>query len=319
LPAAGDWRSLAGMSSDANDRVADRDHKYYIFDWDNNILHMPTKIHLERKTDEGNWVPHSVSTSLFAVIRRDAGRYRPPGGDWEKAFAEFRDIPVDGKSRFLEDTKDALDAIMAGRAKAGPSFNQFRKALIDGRLFAIVTARGHRPLSIRAGVRLFIDTVLTADEKRRMLRNLRGYLRCFEPERPPLNDAEVLDYYLDINKYHPITSPQFLEFMGGRPAGLSNQEAAKQFAIKDFVQHVIRIARQKGITRPISVGFSDDDKANVAAVEEYIRKELAREFGNVKFVVYDTSDPDCPSGRKVVVRGQLSLPLAEGGKVKSEQ
>ena len=24
--------------------------KYYMFDWDDNILHMPTRIHLERRT-----------------------------------------------------------------------------------------------------------------------------------------------------------------------------------------------------------------------------------------------------------------------------
>ena len=29
--------------------VGSRDFKYYIFDWDDNILHMPTRIHLEKK------------------------------------------------------------------------------------------------------------------------------------------------------------------------------------------------------------------------------------------------------------------------------
>ena len=31
----------------ANLGVAARDFKYYIFDWDDNILHMPTRIHME--------------------------------------------------------------------------------------------------------------------------------------------------------------------------------------------------------------------------------------------------------------------------------
>ena len=52
-----------------NYAVAERDLKYYIFDWDNNILHMPTLIHLERRTDRGDWVPHAVSTAVFSVIR----------------------------------------------------------------------------------------------------------------------------------------------------------------------------------------------------------------------------------------------------------
>ena len=85
---------------DTNTRVADRDLKYYIFDWDNNILHMPTRIHLERKTDAGEWIPHSVSTALFSVIRSDQEHYRQPGGVWENAFQEFRDIDVDDENVF---------------------------------------------------------------------------------------------------------------------------------------------------------------------------------------------------------------------------
>ena len=294
------------MVHSINYRVADRDLKYYIFDWDNNILHMPSRIHLERKTEDGSWVPHSVSTSLFAVIRGDTAHYRPPGGDWEKAFVEFRDVVTHSETRFLADTRAALDAIAADQQKGGPSFQTFKTAIIEGRLFAIVTARGHEPRSIRTGVKYFIERVLTEPEKKEMLRNLRGYLACFEPNYRLDTDEQVLDYYLDLNRYHPITSPQFKALMGAPADG---QETAKQFAIKDFVQHVIRIGREKGISKPISVGFSDDDMANVRAVQEYIRRELAREFPGVKFVVYDTSDPDGGAQHKIVVRGQLSLRL----------
>ena len=35
----------------ANLGVAARDFKYYIFDWDDNILHMPTRIHMEKLGD----------------------------------------------------------------------------------------------------------------------------------------------------------------------------------------------------------------------------------------------------------------------------
>ena len=35
--------------------VAKRDFKYYIFDWDDNILHMPTRIHLEKRQPDGTW------------------------------------------------------------------------------------------------------------------------------------------------------------------------------------------------------------------------------------------------------------------------
>jgi hypothetical protein len=123
-----------------------------------------------------------------------------------------------------------------------------------------------------------------------------------------MTDAEVVDYYLAFNRYHPVTSP---EFRAAAPTGASawSPERAKQLAIRDFVHHIVSVLRQTGTSRPVSIGFSDDDPGNVRAVEDYIRRELAREFPGVNFVVYDTSDPTIPAGRKVTVSGQMKLPL----------
>ena len=41
----------------------------YSFDWDDNILFMPTKIKLEKK-DGLNWVPINVSTEEFCRIKK---------------------------------------------------------------------------------------------------------------------------------------------------------------------------------------------------------------------------------------------------------
>lgn len=292
-----------------NYAVAERDLKYYIFDWDDNILHMPTNIHLEHRTADGQWVPHSVSTAVFSVIRSDTANYRPPGGSWENAFREFRDLDVDSENIFLRDTRTAIDRVVAGTEKAAPSFEKFRTTLLEGRIFAIVTARGHSPAVIRKGVEYFIATVLTPAERDTMLANLRGYIACFDPQKPIHNDQDVLHYYLEHNKYHGVMSPDFRNRMGQPPGASPNTETGKQFAIKDFVEHVIHIARERGLDKPISVGFSDDDEGNVVAVENYIRSALAKEFPAIKFVVYYTSDPDMPSGRKVVVRGQLGFDL----------
>ena len=293
-----------------NYAVADRDLKYYIFDWDDNILHMPTRIYLERRDAAGRWMPHAVSTAAFAVIRTDRENYRPPGGDWERAFSDFRDIDVEDENVFLRDTRDAIRRVREGRSRGAPSFERFRRVLVEGRLFAIVTARGHDPAVIRKGVEMFIENVLTEAEKRQMLSNLRGYMACYDPRHPRDSNADILDYYLRHNRYHGVMSPHFRKLMGGGPAGSPNTAAGKQFAIKDFVHHVIGIARTRGLDKPISVGFSDDDEHNVKAVESYILEELAREFPGVKFVVYYTTDPGTTSGRKVVVRGQLTLDLA---------
>ena len=56
-----------------------------------------------------------------------------------------------------------------------------------------------------------------------------------------------------------------------------------------------------------TLGFSDDDPHNVAAVRDYIERDLLRRFPAVKFCVYDTSDG--AGAHKMMISGQLELPL----------
>ena len=300
---------MSRHSQKVNLRVAERDFKYYIFDWDDNILHMPTRIHLEKRMPDGTWAPHTVSTAAFAVVRNQSDTYRAPGGVWENAFVEFQDYAGESESRFLRDTRAALEKVRAGETPPGPSFNTLRETLVEGRLLAIVTARGHKPESLKKAVRLFIDRVLSGDEREEMLSNLRGYRACFDGQTAFGTDEEEIAYYLSLNRYHAVTNPDFKRWL--KQAGESETtESAKRFAIRDFVEHVIRILSQTGgdsIRRPISVGFSDDDVGNVAAVEAYIQEALSRRFPGIKFCVYDTSDPALRDGRKVVVSGQLDF------------
>ena len=294
---------------DINYAVADRDLRYFIFDWDDNVLHMPTRIHLERRTEAGVWTPYSVSTALFSLIRNDTAQYRPPGGDWEEAFRDFRDVEIEEENVFLRDTREAIDRVVSGEALPAPSFATLKRVLTEGRLFAIVTARGHDPHVLQAGVRYFVDRIFTSAEKQAMLRNLRGYLEWLEPGHDTNSDTEVLDYYLSLNKYHGCMSPRFRALLREHNYEAAGTEEGKQFAIRDFVRYIIGILRERGVDKPISVGFSDDDEGNAQAVETFIEQELAREYPGVKFAVYYTNDPDLPAGRKVEVRGQLSLGL----------
>lgn len=293
-----------------NLRVVERDFKYYIFDWDDNILHMPTRIHLEKKMADGTWRPHMVSTAAFTVVRNDHEHFRPPGGVWEDAFVEFQDTDGESESLFLSDTRVSLGKVLSGEQPPGPSFETLRETLREGRLFAIVTARGHESDSLKKAVRLFIDMVLTPDERETMMANLRGYRACFDHMAAFGTDEEELEYYLALNRYHAVTSPAFKQRMAQESGTAASAENAKQFAIRDFIEHVVRILERSGsesLRRPISVGFSDDDLGNVKAVERYIQDELARRFPGIKFCVYDTSDPALADGRKVVVSGQLDF------------
>lgn len=303
--------------SDVNYDVATRDFKFYIFDWDDNILHMPTKIHLEQQDSAGDWHPVEVSTSVFALVRTDP-RYRMPPGGRAEAFREFQDVEDgSGDLSFIRDTRAALARVKAGE-KPGPSFETLRKTLREGRIFAIVTARGHEPETLREAVKIFIDEVLTPDERTAMMRSLRGYRWWLDKMTDFGTDEEELDYYLSMCRYHAVTNPGFFEQLksdddfGGRyemASGSERPELAKEFAIRDFVEHVFHVLKRTGgLGRSVSVGFSDDDAGNVRAVSNYIKEELVKRFQGFKFVVYDTSDPSLDRGRKVTVAGQLALP-----------
>ena len=210
------------------------------------------------------------------------------------------------------DFADRTHAYWAGEGveKQPPSFNTFRRILREGRIFAIVTARGHDPATLRKGVEMFIERILSDAEKAEMVRNLRGWIVCYEGEdaNAALTDEQVVDNYLSMNRYHAVTNPAFIAAVKaqGTP-GAEKSETRKQFAILDFLEWLFRMIERIGARKPISVGFSDDDPGNVAAVADFIRHNLAERFPSVKFVVYDTSDPDVEKGHKLVVSGQLPL------------
>ena len=307
-----------------NTEVVNRDFKYYIFDWDDNILHMPTRIRLEHLEEDGCWKPVEVSTSTFALVRSDTKHYRAPlEGGWAAAFANFEDPAEesldDRNNRFILDTVDALEKVEHGE-RPGPSYNALKKTLREGRLFAIVTARGHSPLTIERAVRVFIKYALSEEEREEMMSNLRGYRQWIDGVADDAfgTDAEELDYYLGMCRYAAVTNRGFKERMANDPiyreklataTTAARPELAKEFAIRDFVEHVFHMLRRAGqLGRSVSIGFSDDDIGNVKTVSSYIKEELSKRFEGIKFVVYDTSDRTLSCGRKVCVSGQLNLP-----------
>ncbi|MEG1552409.1 MAG: hypothetical protein RR133_00420 [Kiritimatiellia bacterium] len=296
-----------------NESVRGRDLKYYIFDWDDNVLCMPTRIHLERlEESSGQWVPHVCSTAIYSVVRKDTEHYRFPQNNREYAFAEFQDICTPyGGGKFLQDLECALDSIENGQHRPPPSFNVFRKTLVEGRLFAIVTARGHEAETLRKGVLRFIERVLSSIEREEMLINLRGYSYCFDHLQTFPSQRDVLNRYLDLCHYHAITSKTFGATLAETDPMLLSQEDRKQFAIHDFIDHLVDILDRTGMAAlrlPIAVGFSDDDPHNVEAVRKYIEQVLVYRFPTVKFCVYDTSEPESGT-HKMMISGQMELGL----------
>lgn len=248
----------------------------YVFDWDDNILRMPTKIHMDKKEGD-KWVPVDVSTEEFAHVRTDPN-YRIR----EDSFSDFKSTDA-----FLRDAEQAIH-----HQKFAPSYKKFIEALVYANNFAINTARGHKPEALKQGVKLFIKMVLSRDEKKEMIRNIQKSLPGGLTKG--LNPEQLLDLYLDERgEYYPVSSEEFGERFGlPVTGGASNPEHAKQVAIEHFVRKLLDGVKNNlvnGKYKKISLGFSDDDMKNVKAVQKFIDEQLNKMYPEVHFVVYDTS------------------------------
>ena len=256
---------------------------YYAFDWDDNILNMPTKIHMDHLVD-GEWIPTEVSTAEFAEVRNDKDNWRI---DYGVAFIEFRDQGERGDLAFLEDVKSAIT-----QGKFGPAWDDFIECLSNGSLFAIITARGHEADAMRKGIEWIIDNILTEEQVYSMYNNLLKYSYHFSDSRGEDKDRilrgqpsqnELIKNYLDNCDLVGVSSPS----RGGSP---DNPEKAKEDALLLFKAKVNDFAEKLG--KKAKVGFSDDDLKNVKHIEDLIDNLHKEQFPNiVEFSVKGTKDP----------------------------
>lgn len=242
------------------------DLKYYAFDWDDNIVHMPTKIVL--KDDNGDEI--GMSTDDFAEHRHHIGKkpfeYK---GSTIVGYAEnpFRNFRTEGDKDFLVD---------AMRAKVGPAFDDFREAINNGSIFSIITARGHNPNTIKEAVYNYIIDGFNGIDKDELIKNLKKY-RSFVGEEE-MTDDELIKSYLELNKYHPVSF--------GDDKGASNPEEAKVRAMEDFVSYIKGMAAvlnkraylkkdigNKFVPAKPTIGFSDDDPKNIEVMQKHFKNK----------------------------------------------
>jgi hypothetical protein len=265
---------------------------YYAFDWDDNILRMPTVIHMEKMVD-GDWVPTDVSTAEFANVRGDSDNWRILNGDPSAAFSEFRDNGPRGTEAFLLDVKKAIT-----ENRYAPAWEDFIECLTSGAIFAIITARGHEPEGMRPGIEYVIDNVLNDDQKQKMYNHLLAYLYMFKDENidnvpklledlsTPSKDP-IVKAYLDNCDLVGVSAPS-------RSGSASNPEKAKEDALMDFADKADRFAKMVG--KKAKIGFSDDDPGNVRHITDLAKNLHHERFANIiSFTVKDTNKPHEPS------------------------
>ena len=236
--------------------------KYYAFDWDDNLMFMPTKIYL--KDDNGKSV--GMSTEDFAEYRTEIGKepfeYE---GHTIVSFDEepFRDFRVSGDKKFISD---------AMSAPTGPAWDDFVEAINSGAIFAIVTARGHTPSVLKEAVYKLIKQNKHGLDSNQLSKNLLKYRDLADEDK--LSKDQLIRSYLDMCRFHPVS------FGDG---SATNPEQGKIDAMEEFVGYVKNLShslQQKAFMKnKISnyftpfIGFSDDDVRNVETMKKHFDKK----------------------------------------------
>lgn len=247
---------------------------YYAFDWDDNILKMPTEIIL--LDNSGKEI--GMSTQDFAEYRDIIGKQefdyngQTIVGYASDAFRYFRDER--DENIFTKDVKKALENGMTAK-----SYNDFIECLTTGALFAIITARGHESGPMRKGVE-YIISKLEPKQKKSMIDHLKMFSHLFDEAIS--SDDQLIKNYLDLCEFIGVSSPS----KGGKP---DNPEKAKEDVFWSFVNKCDNEAKRlegifnsdpetikSGIKWKViaKVGFSDDDRKNVKHMNDAVQKNL---------------------------------------------
>jgi hypothetical protein len=236
--------------------------KYYAFDWDDNLMYMPTKIYLK----DNNNKSVGMSTEDFAEYRTEIGKedfeYE---GHTIVGFDEdpFRDFRVTGDKKFLED---------AMKAPTGPAWGDFVEAVNNGSIFSIVTARGHTPSVLKQATYNLIKKNMHGLNSNLLAKNLLKYRNLADEDK--LTKDQLIRSYLDMCRFYPVSFGE---------GSATNPEQAKINAMEEFVDYVKLTSRnlqtKAMMKNKISnyftpfIGFSDDDVRNVESMKKHFDKK----------------------------------------------
>ena len=224
---------------------------FYFFDIDDNLLFLPTKLYLWNAETRTEMV---VTSGEFAAVQNALGR----SGKWQswaigpETFRDFRDQPnvAAADQVFVRDLKTAVST---GSAWQGPSWPLLVHAAKHQRPIACVTARGHEPGTIEAGLRELVS---------------RGLLEAMPP----------------ILALYTVTNPGVRAALGASDPAMT-VPSIKKMAIRDAVAKALQ---KYGAGPPHRFGMSDDDPNNVTLAISAMR-DCKVKYPDKRFFVINTN------------------------------
>lgn len=229
---------------------------FYFFDFDDNVAFLTTPTFLF----------HKVTGAEIRISSREFARYSSTIGKSD-LYADYRfdNDPVVGSFRCFRDKNFSWLQRLKGRRQMfvedlaqalaqpdllwkGPSWNCFYHAVFNRRPMALITARGHHPDTLRAGIRLWVE---------------EGHLP-YEPN------------YLAI---YPVSHPKVQSELASESVPELKQRALRSAVKKALAEY--------GKNPHHRFGMSDDDPRNIEWILAEM-KNLKRENPEMSFFVIQT-------------------------------
>lgn len=248
---------------------------FYFFDFDDNVAHLSTPIVIfHKKTGEEKL----LSSGEFAKHSKFVGKsgtyvdYMINGKDEIKgSFRYFRDKDFGFVDRLMGKKQSFIHDVMNAISQPdyiwkAPSWNFFYYAVVNKRPLSVITARGHQPETIKAG------------------------LQCLVKE----GHIPYLPNFLSI---FPVSNIQVKKELGD-PEFKLNVAELKRRAIRVSVETALK---RYGHSPHHRFGMSDDDAHNVELITQEMMS-LKRDYPEMSFFVIQTYPDRCVK-REVLAHG----------------
>jgi len=243
------------------DRNADKGGRsFYFFDFDDNVAFLSTPILIFHKVTGAEL---KLTSGEFAQVHRKVGKegpyadYRIDLNDQTGTFQNFRDREFGLVHRLLRKRQFFLHDLATALGKPdlhwkGPSWSCFYHATLNHRPIALITARGHRPETVRQGVSLMVELKVLPHEP--------NYLGIF-----------------------PVSNVKIRRELGDGELTMT-VAALKKAAIRTAVERAIELYGNSPYHR---FGMSDDDPHNIELIVEEM-KSLKTKYPEMSFFVIET-------------------------------